>query len=51
LENSPKTITLEGSEVVIPEDSFTPKFSYLEEGEKVDVITVGDVIVTIAKSA
>ena len=51
LENSPKTIILEGSEVVIPEDSFTPKFSYLEEGEKVDVITVGDVIVTIAKSA
>ena len=51
LENSPKTIILEGSEVVIPGDSFTPKFSYLEEGEKVDVITVGDVIVTIAKSA
>ena len=51
LENPPKTIILEGSEVEIPEDSFAPKFSYLEEGEKVDVITVGDVIVTIAKAA
>jgi valyl-tRNA synthetase len=51
LADPPKTITLEGSEVGIPEKSFAPKFSYLEEGAKVDVITVGDVIVTIAKSA
>jgi valyl-tRNA synthetase len=51
LANSPKTIILDGSEVGIPENSFSPKFSYLEEGAKVDVITVGDVIVTIAKSA
>ena len=33
----------------IPVNAFTPKFSYMEEGAKVDVITVGDVIVTIAK--
>jgi valyl-tRNA synthetase len=51
LADPPKTIILEGSEVRIPENSFSPRFSYLEEGAKVDVITVGDVIVTIAKSA
>jgi valyl-tRNA synthetase len=51
LVNPPKTIIVEGSEVGIPENSFSPRFSYEEEGEKVDVITVGDVIVTIAKSA
>ena len=48
--NPPETISLEGSEVRIPENSFTPKYSYIEEGAKVDVITIGDVIVTIAKS-
>jgi valyl-tRNA synthetase len=51
LANPPKTIILDGSEVGIPENSFSPKFSYVEEGAKVDVLTVGDVIVTIAKSA
>jgi valyl-tRNA synthetase len=51
LENPPKTIIIGGSEVRIPENSFSPKFSYMEEGAKVDVITVGNVIVTIAKSA
>jgi valyl-tRNA synthetase len=51
LENPPKTIKLEGKDVTIPENSFTPKFSYMEGGEKVDVITVGDVIVTIENSA
>jgi valyl-tRNA synthetase len=35
--------------VAIPDNAFTPKYSYMEEGSKVDVITVGDVIVTIAK--
>ncbi|MCX6684814.1 MAG: valine--tRNA ligase, partial [Methanoregula sp.] len=51
LEKPPKTISLEGTEVEIPGQAFFPKFSYMEEGAKVDVITVGDVIVTIAKSA
>ena len=32
----------------VPENAFTPKYSYVEEGAKVDVITVGDVIVTVA---
>jgi valyl-tRNA synthetase len=49
LENPPKTIILNGTEVEIPKDAFAPKFSYMEEGAKVDVITVDDVIVTIAK--
>ncbi len=51
LVNPPKTILLGGTEVEVPENAFAPKFSYLEEGAKVDVITVGDVIVTIVKSA
>ena len=50
LANPPATITLDGTETAIPENAFTPKYSYMEEGEKVDVISVGDVIVTIAKS-
>jgi valyl-tRNA synthetase len=50
LENPPKTIILDGTEVEIPKDAFAPKFSSMEEGAKVDVITVGDVIVTIAKA-
>jgi valyl-tRNA synthetase len=49
LANPPKTIILEGTEVEVPENAFTPKYSYMEEGAQVDVITVGDVILTIAK--
>ncbi len=51
LANPPKTIMLECTETAIPENAFSPKYSYMEEGAKVDVITVGDVILTIAKSA
>lgn len=51
LENPPATIVLGGTEVRIPPNSFTPKFSYLEEGARVDVISVGGVIVTIGKPA
>jgi valyl-tRNA synthetase len=49
LANPPKTIMLDGVEIPLPENVFTPKYSYMEEGAKVDVLTVGDVIVTIAK--
>ena len=49
MENPPKTISVEGSVVDIPAGAFSPVFSYMEEGEKVDVLTVGDVIVTISK--
>jgi valyl-tRNA synthetase len=50
MENPPKTIMLEGVMTEVPQNAFAPKFSYMEEGAKVDVITVGDMIVTIAKS-
>jgi valyl-tRNA synthetase len=49
LENPPKTVLVGGNAVEIPEGAFAPKFSYMEEGETVDVLTVGDVIVTIGK--
>jgi len=49
LEKPPKSIKVNGADIEIPADAFTPKFSYMEEGAKVDVLTIGDVIVTIAK--
>jgi valyl-tRNA synthetase len=49
LANPPKTIMLDGVETDLPENVFSPRYSYMEEGAKVDVLTVGDVIVTIAK--
>ncbi|MDD1681744.1 MAG: class I tRNA ligase family protein, partial [Methanoregula sp.] len=49
LEKPPKTIKVNGVDVALPENVFTPKFSYMEEGAKVDVLTISDVIVTIAK--
>jgi valyl-tRNA synthetase len=49
LEKTPETIMLDGIETKVPDNAFTPKFSYMEEGAKVDVLTVGEVIVTIAK--
>jgi valyl-tRNA synthetase len=51
LEHPPKTIEIEGTDIVIPSNAFIPKFSYMEEGTQVDVITVGGVIVTIQKTA
>jgi valyl-tRNA synthetase len=49
LANPPLKINVNGKTVDVPENSFTPRYSYMEEGAKVDMITVGDVIVTIAK--
>ncbi|WML67931.1 MAG: Isoleucine--tRNA ligase [Methanoregula sp. SKADARSKE-2] len=49
LANPPKTIQLNGTDIPLPENVFTPRYSYMEEGAKVDVLTVGNVIVTIAK--
>jgi valyl-tRNA synthetase len=43
-----KTIKVNGKDLDVPENAFAPKYSYVEEGAKVDVITVGDVIVTVA---
>ncbi|MCJ7794432.1 MAG: hypothetical protein MUP10_01170, partial [Methanoregulaceae archaeon] len=47
----PATINLEGTEVAVPENAFTPRFSYMEGGAKVDVLSVAGVIVTIQRSA
>jgi|WetSurMetagenome_2_1015567.scaffolds.fasta_scaffold00770_15 valyl-tRNA synthetase len=49
LANPPATIKVNGVDIPLPENVFTPKYSYMEEGAKVDVLAVGDVIVTIAK--
>jgi valyl-tRNA synthetase len=48
LAHPPKTITVNGKDLDVPENAFTPKYSYVEEGAQVDVITIGDVIVTVA---
>jgi valyl-tRNA synthetase len=47
----PETILVEGEEIHVPPEAFTPRYDYLEEGALVDVITIGDVIVTIQKTA
>ena len=39
---------MNGKDLAVPENAFAPKYSYKEGGATVDVITVGDVIVTIA---
>jgi valyl-tRNA synthetase len=49
LANPPKTIMVNGAGIALPENVFTPRYSYMEEGAKVDVLTIDDVIVTIAK--
>jgi len=49
LEKPPKSLKINGKDTEIPADAFSPKFSYMEEGAKVDVLSIGDVIVTIAK--
>jgi valyl-tRNA synthetase len=48
LAHPPKTIAVNGKDLAIPDNAFAPKYSYVEEGAKVDVITIGDVIVTVA---
>jgi valyl-tRNA synthetase len=43
----PETLSLDGDEVPVPENSFTPLFSYIVEGKKVDLIRIGGMFVTI----
>jgi valyl-tRNA synthetase len=50
-ENPPESVMIGSAEVKIPENSFTLQYSYMVEGEKVDLITVGDIIVTIRKTS
>ena len=49
LEHPPRTVRIDGVDVAIPDNAFTLKYSIMEEGTQVDVLTIGDVIVTIAK--
>ncbi|MDD1718323.1 MAG: class I tRNA ligase family protein, partial [Methanoregulaceae archaeon] len=51
LEHPPATIRLDGEEVPVPDNAYTPKFSYFEEGAKVDLVTAGDVTVAIQRAA
>ena len=50
LENPPATIVMDGEELPLPEGAFSPQFSYLVGGEKVDVVRIGDVIVTVQRA-
>jgi len=49
LANPPKTLLPGGVETAMPENVFTRKYSYMEEGSNVDVLTIGNVIVTVAR--
>jgi hypothetical protein len=51
LENPPDSIEVDGTAMPVPADAFVPVYTYMEEGEKVDVLNVGDVIVTIQHTA
>ena len=47
----PVAVTVDGEEVFVPPGSFTPKIAYQVAGEEVDVLTLGDVVVTIGHSS
>ncbi len=51
LVNPPATILVNGEEIPVPQNAFTPKVTYRVAGEDVEVLTVGDVIVTIGHTA
>lgn len=47
----PDTILIDGEEVPVPQDACIPVVRYMVAGEAVDVLNVGDCLVTIAQSA
>ncbi|MDK2990563.1 MAG: valyl-tRNA synthetase, partial [Methanoculleus sp.] len=51
LKNPPATVTVAGEDIPVPPGSFTPKVAYRVAGEEVDVLTLGDVVVTIGHSS
>ncbi|MDD1712831.1 MAG: valine--tRNA ligase [Methanoregulaceae archaeon] len=51
LQRPPETIDVEGETIPVPPDAFAPQYAYLEEGALVDVVTIGDVMVTIQKKS
>ncbi|MDH7592852.1 MAG: valine--tRNA ligase [Methanomicrobiales archaeon] len=46
----PPRIRIGGDEVSVPRDAFTLNYAYVVEGERVDLLTIGDVIVTIQQT-
>jgi hypothetical protein len=40
---------VDGEEIAVPPGAFSPKYAYMVGGEKVDVVNVGDVIVTVQR--
>jgi len=49
LKNPPATITVDGKEIPVPPGAFTPKIAYRVAGEDVDLLTLGDLVVTIGQ--
>jgi valyl-tRNA synthetase len=50
LAHPPSRIDIGGKEVLVPAGSFSQQSIYMVGGEQVDLITVGDVIVTVQKN-
>ena len=49
LTSPPATVMVDGDDVNVPSDSFSPVYAYMVGGAQVDVINVGDVIVTVQR--
>jgi valyl-tRNA synthetase len=49
LASPPPTVMVDGDYVNVPADSFSPVYAYMVGGAQVDVINVGDVIVTVQR--
>ncbi|MDD1675626.1 MAG: class I tRNA ligase family protein, partial [Methanomicrobiales archaeon] len=47
----PATLMVDGEEMAVPANAFTPQFSYLVEGKKVDLLRIGEAFVTIPQSS
>jgi valyl-tRNA synthetase len=43
-------VELNGAEVAVPAGAFAPVYASLVGGEQVDLVTVGDVLVTVRRS-
>jgi valyl-tRNA synthetase len=45
------SVQINGSEVTVPEGAFSPVYAYAIEGEKVEILMLGDVVLAIHKRA
>jgi valyl-tRNA synthetase len=50
LTSPPAAVNVGGKEITVPDGAFSLQFNYLVGGERVDVITIKDVIVTVRKN-